>query len=171
MEVRDETPADAAAIRRLTELAFAGAEHASGTEGAITDALRRTGALTLSLVGAIDDEIVGHAAFSPVGIAGLDGGWFGLGPIAVLPARQRAGIGGALIDTGLARLRAQGAAGCVVLGDPAYYARFGFAPHPGLRFDGVPPEYFMALAFAGAPPAGAVVYHPAFSAADPDTLA
>lgn len=164
MEIRDETPADAAAIRHLTALAFAGAEHASGTEAAIPDALRRTGALTLSLVAATGAEIVGHVAFSPVTIAGADHGWYGLGPVSVLPAHQRAGIGAALIRAGLDRLRLDAAAGCVVLGDPAYYTRFGFAPHPGLRFDGAPPEYFLALALTGAPPAGAVVYHPAFYA-------
>jgi len=162
LEIRDETPAEAAAIRHLTDTAFAGAEHASGTEGAIVDALRRTGALTLSLVAATDGEVVGHVAFSPVTIAGAACGWFGLGPVAVLPARQRAGIGAALIRAGLARLRIAGAAGCVVLGDPAYYPRFGFAPDPALRFEGVPPEYFMALAFSDTSPAGAVVYHPAF---------
>ena len=57
-----------------------------------------------------------------------------------------------------------GAAGCVLLGDPAYYRRFGFECHAGLVLPGVPPEYFMALAFKGAVPCGAVSYHPAFAA-------
>jgi predicted N-acetyltransferase YhbS len=159
VEIRDARPADAPAIRRLTERAFAGAEHASGTEADIIDTLRRTGRLTLSLVATAGDEVVGHAAFSPVTIAGAASGWHGLGPVAVLPERQGAGIGAALIRAGLARLRA---AGCVVHGEPAYYTRLGFAWHPGLRFDGAPAEYFLALPFTGPPPSGAVVYQPAF---------
>lgn len=62
----------------------------------------------------------------------------------------------------LDELRAIGAAGCVVLGEPDYYGRFGFAPVPGLVLPGVPPEYFMAIAFAPATPQGTVAYHEAF---------
>ncbi|REF73480.1 GNAT family N-acetyltransferase [Paracoccus versutus] len=162
MDIRLETPADAAAIRQITQEAFAGAEHSSGTEGAIIDSLRAAGTLTLSLVAEEGRQVIGHAAFSPVMIGGRDAGWFGLGPVAVRPDRQGQGAGGVLIREGLARLRGMGAQGCVVLGDPGYYRRFGFAVDPGLTFEGVPPEYFMALAFAGPPPSGAVIYHAAF---------
>jgi putative acetyltransferase len=164
-EVRPEAPGEAAAIREVTAAAFAGAEHASGTEAAIVDALRAAGALTLSLVAVADGAVVGHAGFSPVTVAGGDVGGFGLGPVSVRPDRQRAGIGSALIRDGLSRLRRRGAKGCVVLGDPGYYRRFGFAVDPGLRFDGAPAEYFMRLALAEGPlPAGTVAFHAAFDA-------
>jgi len=162
MIIRPETPADGAAIRQVTDSAFAGAAHASGTEGAIVDALRAAGMLTLSLVAEDAGAVVGHVAFSPVTIDGRDAGWFGLGPVAVAPGRRGSGIGGALIGDGLARLRQAGAQGCVVLGDPGYYTRFGFAADPAMTFADVPPEYFMALRFAGTAPAGPVVYQPAF---------
>ncbi len=145
--------------------AFLGAEHASGTEGAIVDALRDSGALTISLVAESDDAIVGHVAFSPITIDGADIDWFGLGPVAVAPSHQRQSIGARLIEAGLARLREMGAQGCVVLGDPAYYARFGFVSDPALTYPGVPAEYFQRLVMTGPAPAGTVAYHQGFSAA------
>jgi putative acetyltransferase len=169
LTIRPETAADAPAIRSLTEAAFKGAEHSSGTEGAIVDALRQADALTLSLVAEKDGAIVGHVAFSPVSIAGEDesedGGWFGLGPVSVAPERQRGGVGTALIEEGLRLLKGRGAKGCVVLGDPAYYARFGFTSDHALRYGDVPPQYFQSIVFAGPAPSGEVTYHSAFDAA------
>lgn len=162
MNIRGETPADFDAIRRITEAAFAGAEHSSGTEARIIDALRATGRLSLSLVTEAGGRIAGHVAFSPVTVGGRECGWFGLGPVAVAPEDQGRGIGAALIREGLAQLRARAAAGCVVLGDPGYYRRFGFTPDPNLIFPGVPPEYFLRLVFSGPVPAGEVRYQPAF---------
>ena len=165
MLIRPEQPADADAIRALTTDAFATASHSSGTEAAIVDGLRVAEALTLSLVAVEDGEIVGHVAFSPVTIDGAERGWFGLGPVSVRPRRQRDGIGSGLIREGLRRLRTMGAAGCVLLGDPAYYDRFGFANDPALVLEGVPPEYFMRLGFGAETPAGTVRYHAAFDGA------
>ena len=162
MQIRPEQPADTDAIRALTTEAFAAAPHSSGTEAAIVDGLRAAGALTLSLVAVQDGAIVGHVAFSPVTIDGAESGWFGLGPVSVRPDRQRGGIGSGLIREGLRRLRENGAGGSVLLGDPAYYGRFGFAADPALVLEGVPPEYFMRLAFDAEPPAGTVRYHAAF---------
>lgn len=162
MEIRPETMADAAAIAALTTAAFATAPHASGTEAAIVAALRDAGALSLSLVAGEGGRITGHVAFSPVTIDGRACGWFGLGPVSVAPDRQGQGIGAALIRDGLARLAAMGAKGCVLLGDPGYYRRFGFEADPGLRLPEVPPQYFLRLVLAGAPPAGIVAYHPGF---------
>ncbi|ATE66483.1 GNAT family N-acetyltransferase [Rhizorhabdus dicambivorans] len=164
MIIRPETPLDHPAIARLTEVAFRGIEHSSQTEAAIVDALRDAGALTLSLVAETDQGIVGHAAFSPVRIDGAEGGWFGLGPVSVLPGCQRGGIGSALIGRGLDRLRQRGAGGCVVLGDPAYYRRFGFSSRHALRYGDVPPDYFQSLMLAGTPAAGEVSYHEGFEA-------
>lgn len=128
------------------------------------EALREAGALTVSLVAVEEGGIVGHAAFSPVTVGGAPGKWFGLGPVSVRPDRQRRGIGGALIRARLERLRDVGAEGCVVLGDPAYYGRFGFRSDPGLRYRDIPGELFQKLAFVDAEAQGAVEYHPAFDA-------
>jgi putative acetyltransferase len=162
MLIRSERPQDESAIRSLTQAAFATAVHSSGTEAAIIDALRRDGQLSLSLVIEEADGIVAHLCFSPVCIGGRDCGWFGLGPVSVAPHRQGEGIGSRLIRDGLSRLRNMAANGCVVLGDPAFYARFGFTHAPGLTFDGAPPEYFLQGTFSGPTPQGAVTYHQAF---------
>jgi putative acetyltransferase len=164
MDLRDEKPADIAAIRALTTRAFQDATHSSGTEAEIVDALRAGGALAVSLVAAEDDTVLGHVAFSPVTIDGRHRGWFGLGPVSVLPERQGEGIGATLIRTGLDRLAAIGAAGCVVLGEPSYYGRFGFVADPALTYPGAPAEYFMRLVLSGDAPRGEVAYHAAFDA-------
>lgn len=160
--LRPERPDDVDAIRTLTETAFRTAPHADGTEHLIIDRLRAAGALTLSLVVESDGVIVGHVAFSPVTVSDGSEGWYGLGPISVDPARQGEGIGGRLVKDGLERLKALGAAGCVLLGDPAYYGRFGFAADPKLTLDGVPPDYFMRVAFSPVYGGGTVSYHPGF---------
>ena len=161
MDIREERAGDEASTRRVTELAFAGAAHSDGTEVDIVERLREGRALAMSLVADDEGAIVGHVAFSPVAIEGTHG-WFGLGPVAVAPVRQGHGIGHALIAKGLAGLRAQGAKGCVVLGDPGYYARFGFAHDPALAYPGPPPHYFQVLVFDGRSAVGIVRYHPAF---------
>lgn len=94
MMIRPENPGDARAIDDVIRAAFATAPHSSGTEAAIVDALRRANALSISLVAEMAGELVGYAAFSPVSINREETGWFGLGPVAVLPDRQRCGIGG-----------------------------------------------------------------------------
>lgn len=164
MTIRNEQPQDIEAINRLTEAAFRNEEYSSHTEHFIVNALRRTGQLSISLVAAEHDEILGHVAISPVSISSGVTGWYGLGPISVRPDRQGKGIGSALMWAALQQLRQQGAAGCVVLGDPAYYGRFGFKAHPGLELPDVPPEYFQALSFTGELPVGVVKYAAAFDA-------
>ncbi len=163
MHILPETPADRDAIFALTQAAFKDHPHSQQTEGYITNALREAGALTLSLVAWEDGRAVGHAAFSPVSIGDGSADWYGLGPVAVLPDLQGRGIGASLIRDGLERLKALGAAGCVVMGEPAYYARFGFAQMPALTYPGVPPEYFMAQVYTR-PAQGQVAYHKAFEA-------
>ncbi|WP_150628266.1 GNAT family N-acetyltransferase [Pseudomonas fluorescens] len=164
MTIRNEQPQDIEAISRLTEAAFRNEEYSSHTEHFIVNALRRTGQLSISLVASEHDEILGHVAISPVSISSGVTGWYGLGPISVRPDRQGKGIGSALMRAALQQLRQQGAAGCVVLGDPAYYGRFGFKAHPGLELPDVPPEYFQALSFTGELPVGVVKYAAAFDA-------
>ncbi|WBU53431.1 GNAT family N-acetyltransferase [Paracoccus sp. SCSIO 75233] len=162
MQIRPEQPCDEAAISTLTTEAFAPMEHSSGTEAQIIEGLRDAGALLLSLVAVEKDAIIGHVAFSPITIDGEDHGWIGLGPVSATPGRQREGIGSALIREGLARMRSAGRKGCVLLGDPVYYQRFGFRPEPELILPNMPPEYFMALSFDGDIPQGEVAFHPAF---------
>lgn len=165
MIIRPETANDIPKIRALITSAFDGAPHSDGTEGAIVDALRSAGALTVSLVAEFDGQIAGHVAFSPVDIDGSNINWYGLGPVAVKPDLQRRGVGIGLIQAGLDQIKAFGAAGCVVLGDPGYYGRFGFKADPALSFPGVPPEYFQALNFSRDPVEGVVRYHSAFHGA------
>lgn len=164
IEVRPESPSDVSAIEALTTAAFLAAPHTSHTEQFIVAALRRAGVLTVSLVAVEEGAVVGHVAVSPVVISDGAVGWYGLGPVSVLPARQGQGIGSRLMLEALGALRTRGAAGCVLLGDPAFYARFGFRMEPGLVLPGVPPEYFQVLAFGAALPRGVVTYHAAFDA-------
>ncbi|WP_163469467.1 GNAT family N-acetyltransferase, partial [Escherichia coli] len=83
-------------------------------------------ALTLSLVAEHNGTPIGHASVSPIVLSNGAAGWYGLAPVSVLPAYQSQGIGSRLIRRLLAELQERGAAGCVVLGDPNYYGRFGF---------------------------------------------
>ncbi len=162
--IRPETAHDLDAITRVTKAAFARHPHGEHTEHFIIDALRTANALTISLVAESDAQVVGHIAFSPVEISDGSEGWYGLGPISVLPSHQKQGIGSALVNEGLSLLAAMDAVGCVLLGEPDYYARFGFANRPTLVFEGVPQEHFLAYDIQPNPARGKVVYHPAFSA-------
>lgn len=165
MTIRLERFDDIAAIGAVTTAAFEGRPYSSQTEALIVDALRAAGALSLSLVAETDDgQIVGHIAFSPVDIELSDGAWYGLGPVSVAPGRQKEGHGQALIREGLERLKAMGAAGCVLLGSPLYYARFGFETDEALTYGGEASPYLQRLVFKGRPPRGAVTYHMAFGA-------
>lgn len=162
--LRNEQPADIDSIARLTEAAFRNEEHSSHTEQFIVAALRKAGQLSVSLVAEENGAIIGHVAVSPVTISSGATGWYGLGPISVWPDRHGQGIGSSLMKAALAELQRLGAEGCVLLGDPGYYARFGFKVHPGLELPGVPQEYFQALSFASTVPTGVVTYHQAFEA-------
>lgn len=160
--IRAERPGDEAAIRALVAAAFADVPNSNGSEPEIVEALRAGGNLAISLVAEATDDIVGHVAFSPVVIDGVEGGWFGLGPISVLPGRQRRGIGTRLIDAGIADLRARGARGVVVVGDPSYYARFGFKRDPRLIYPHPGGEYLQRLVLSGEEARGIVRFAPAF---------
>ncbi|AXM95031.1 GNAT family N-acetyltransferase [Pseudomonas plecoglossicida] len=166
MLIRPETPTDCPAISRLTLQAFTDHPHhtpgQAPTEHLIIERLRANGTLALSLVAEDEGVIVGQVSVSPVSIEGRFSGWYGLGPIAVAPDRQGQGIGAALMRDALACMRERAAEGIVLLGEPAYYQRFRFKAYSQLRYPGVPPEYFMAVAFAGEVPAGTVAYDPAF---------
>ncbi|BCR05616.1 GNAT family N-acetyltransferase [Desulfuromonas versatilis] len=163
LQIRPEEPSDIDVIRKVVAGAFQEHPHSNQTEHLLVDALRAAGALTLSLVAVLRGQIVGHIALSPVTIDGRACDWFGLAPVSVLPLYQGQGVGGRLVQDALERLRLLGAKGCVLLGEPGYYGRFGFEEKKGLTLAGVPPEYFLALSFTQDPVQGAVDYHPAFS--------
>lgn len=170
MIIRHERPADCEAISRLQYAAFKDhPQHAPGaepTEHRIVELLRTAGDLSLSLVSEDDaGRINGHVALSPSTITTTSGtlnGWYLLGPVGVLPEAQRQGIGSALVRAALAWARKQSAAGIGLVGDPAYYERFGFASSEGLTFPGVPSIYVLAVAFDGDVPEGELGHHPAF---------
>lgn len=163
-DIRDERDQDAAAIEAVTRAAFGTVAYSSGTEQFIVRALREAGCLSVSLVATEDGVVVGHAGASPVGISGGAAGWHGLGPVSVAPGHQGRGIGTRLVVHVLDALRTAGSAGCVVLGEPSFYGRFGFRTVPGLVLPGVPAEYFQALPFGHDLPAGTVAYLAAFEA-------
>lgn len=169
IDISPESPDDAESIRWITQQAFLNAPHSDHTEHYIVAALRSANALTISLVARIAGEPVGHIALSPVQLTCGTTDWFGLGSLSVLPVFQGRGIGSRLTVYALSALKAKAAAGCVVLGDPAYYSRFGFRVVDGLIYPGVPVEYFQALSFTGSFPQGDVAYHTAFSASATDT--
>lgn len=164
--IRPESTSDIDAIEAVTIAAFLHAPHTSHTEQFIIRDLRVAGVLTISLVAELDSVIIGHVAISPVIISDGTKGWYGLGPVSVLPEHQGKGIGSRLIQEALARLKDLSVQGCVVLGEPGYYQRFGFQAHANLILTEVPAEYFMALIFSGKQPRGIVAYHPAFAAKD-----
>lgn len=133
--IRAETPAD---HRQVFDLLTAAFDRAA--EARLVESLRCELQRIVALVAVEDDRLVGQIVFSPVTVAGSDDSCFcGLAPLAVLPKRQRCGIGAALVRVGLEECRALQWNVVVVLGDPDYYARFGFRPAAqfGLQF-GVP---------------------------------
>jgi putative acetyltransferase len=162
--IRDETGADANAISEVTVAAFKTLAISNHTEQFIIEVLRAADALTISLVAELGGRVVGHIAFSPVSISDGSSDWYGLGPVSVLPEYQRQGIGSALIQEGLSRLKRMGARGCCLVGHPDYYRRFGFQNVRGIVLPGVPEEVFFALAFNGPVPQGVVEFHEGFKA-------
>ena len=162
--IRNETNADAIAITKVTIAAFKTLDISNHTEQFIIEALRTAGALTISLIAEIDGRVIGHIAFSPLMISDDTQNWYGLGPVSVLPEYQRQGIGKALIEEGLLRLKNMGAQGCCLVGHPEYYKKFGFKNVSGLVCEGVPQEVFFALSFDEHIPQGTVTFHEGFKA-------
>ena len=143
--IRPETIEDAAQVRHVNELAFA-----QPAEADLVEKLRQASLDALSLV-AVDDDVVGHILFTPVVVESVGRRVLGMGlaPMAVLPHRQRQGIGSQLVRRGLDILRERGCPFVVVVGHPEYYPRFGFEPASthGLasQWEGMPDAAFMAL--------------------------
>lgn len=180
--LRPEQPSDISSITAITKEAFSASPHG---EEIIVTKLRESSALTLSLVATVppysrsplsspsatpppeveegQEKVAAHVAFSPVTLEGVDENWVGLGPVSVSPSLQRKGLGSAVIREGLNILRERGDIdGCVVLGNPAFYGKFGFQAGQGLVLGGVPAKYFQSLSFCGSRPEAKVKYHEAF---------
>ena len=162
--IRSETSADISTIAEVTVAAFKTLAISNQTEQFIIVALRAAKALTVSLVAEADGRVVGHIAFSLVTISDGSPNWYGLGPVSVLPEYQRRGIGSALIQEGISRLKDLGARGCCLVGHPEYYRRFGFQNIRGLVLEGVPEEVFFALSLDGHIPQCIVEFHVGFKA-------
>ncbi|MBA2355060.1 MAG: N-acetyltransferase [Acidobacteria bacterium] len=167
--IRPERPEDAPDVRRVNELAFG-----QPMEAELVERLRESCAEALSLV-AEDEEIVGHILFTPVVVETASGPRLGMGlaPMAVVPERQREGIGSHLVQRGVEVLRERGCPFVVVVGHPEYYPRFGFTPAStrGLisQWLGIPDAAFMVLvlepdAMAGV--SGVARYRAEFEEAD-----
>lgn len=162
--IRPEKSGDIEIIAHITELAFRSHPYSNQTEQFIITELRQADALSVSLVAEIDSQVVGHIAFSPVIISDGSQNWYALGPISVTPEFQRQGIGQALVNAGLDALRSLRAEGCVLVGDPGFYGRFGFRNRQECTLAGVPPEFFLSLPLGLHPAVGNVTLHAAFSA-------
>ena len=162
--IRHELDADAGIISEVTVAVFMSLGISRHTEQFIIEALRAAQALTVSLVAELKGAVIGHIAFSPVAISDGTQGWYGLGPVSVLPTYQHQGIGAGLIQEGLSRLKAINGRGCCLVGHPEYYRKFGFKNPSGLLVEGVPPEVFFALSFDGHYPQDTVTFHEGFRA-------
>ena len=165
MIIRDERPVDVDSIRAVNLTAFE-----TSTEADLVDALRRRATPLISLVAEDGANVVGHILFSPVTLASEPGlTLMGLAPMAVVPSRQRQGVGSSLVREGLDRCRQVNAAAVVVLGHPEYYPRFGFLPAARLflrcEYD-VPEDVFMVMELDQGTlkgKSGTIQYHPAFA--------
>ena len=163
--VRSAGPYDAAAIRAVHLSAFP-----TPLEGDLVEALQRDGDAVVSLVSEQQDRVVGHVLLSRMLVSG-EGRYYravGLGPVAVLPEAQRQGIGGALIRAALDEAKAAEEELVFVLGEPAYYRRFGFSAECALPFSSpYAGSYFMALRLRDdvpLPRSGTADYAAAFAA-------
>ena len=124
MLIRTEAPADILTVDQLLKSAFE-----TDAEAKLVMQLRENGHRTLSLVASTDDgEIIGHVMFSPVTLNGEDYNWQGLAPLAVKEEYRGQSIAKQLVEEAFSSLLELGYPACVVLGDPAYYGRFGFVP-------------------------------------------
>ena len=160
--VRRENRLDQKAIAEMTKRAFAPMEYSDGDEQDMINTLRESGRLSLSLVVEHQGAIAGYVAFARMVIGDQPTDWYSLGPIAVEPRLQKRHIGTELIHAGLDQLRTIGVLGCVLVGDPNYYHRFGFVVTPKFVPARQPAEYFMINAFLGGEPPVGFDFDPAF---------
>lgn len=149
--IRQEESPDFEHVRTVITAAFEASDYGHSGEADLVERLRESGAATVSLVATQDASVVGHVLLSEVttdpGITESTGA--GLAPLSVVPSAQRRGIGSALVRAAIEEARQRGFGFLVVLGDPAYYGRFGFRPALEWSmvhgFDGIPQEPFQVL--------------------------
>ena len=165
--IREETPADHAAVYALIKTAFADTEYSDGTEQDLVERLRRCDAFIpeLSLVAEKDGKIVGHILFTKITIDGVDA--LCLAPVSVLPEYQKKGIGSALIERGHKIAAKMGYSICTLVGHPEYYPRFGYerASGYGITQPFPAPDECVMVKFlipAGKSVTGAAVFPPEF---------
>ncbi len=170
MLIRRETPADRAAIHDVHSEAFRREPGVAPVEAPLVDELRAEGDLInpLSLVAIHEGTVIGHVCCSRARLGDDTEAAVGLGPLGVLPAHQTKGVGSALMHAVLAAADARGHAVVVLLGDPAYYSRFGFVTASDLSITAPDPQWgphFQARTLAAYEPtqAGAFEYAPAFT--------
>jgi putative acetyltransferase len=167
MDIREESVDDRSAIRHVHEEAFGG-----NVEARLVDLLREGDKALVSVVAKIGGRVVGHALLSTATVVGApDVRAAGLAPVGVLPAFQNKGVGSALVREGLNRSIQAGCDLVVVVGDPAYYRRFGFQSARTFGFEnayGVGDEFMvLELREGGLPKAGGLVqYAPEFAEAE-----
>ena len=160
--IRPETSADVDAIDAVVEAAFEQRDEAD-----LVRALRADDSWLpdLSLVAVEDDRIVGHIACTRATVDGVP--VLALAPLSVLPGYQRRGFGAALVHESLRRAVGLAETTVVVLGDPAYYGRFGFRPARELGITGPfgDIDEFQALRLAAVSPSGRLTYAAPFGIA------
>jgi putative acetyltransferase len=159
--IRPAESEDAGEIRGLLALAFETAD-----EAVLVESLRRSDDRVLELVATHEGALVGEIFFSRLRIVGEESHFdaLALGPLAVAPERQRTGIGTALVENAHHMLREGGESLSVVLGDPAYYGRFGYAHGRAAGFESkYQSEFLQALAWGETPATGELRYPPAFA--------
>jgi putative acetyltransferase len=162
LSIRAATPRDREAIRKVEEHAFG-----QPAEAGLVDALVAAGDTVVELVAEDEGQVVGHILFSRILVKGKSEEFpaVALAPLAVVPSFHGTGIGGALVREGHVRLKEAGEALSVVLGDPAYYGRFGYTHARAARLESAYQcDALQALAWGEAPFNGRLAYAPAFDA-------
>lgn len=166
LTIRPEISQDYGVIYDLTKRAFATMPFADGDEQDLINTLRSADVLSLSLVALYAGRLVGHIAFSPAAAEKPAGHWYALGPVSVEPELQRQGIGSALIYSGLDILKQREAEGCILVGNPEYYQRFGFYIAPENCPADQPEQYYQILPIMANERAiknsGNIGFHPIF---------
>jgi putative acetyltransferase len=164
--IRLEAPSDAQQVRDLLEASFPGL-----VEAELVDSLRRDRDIVLSLAAEDQGVVIGYIAFSRLMVEGGEAPFpaVALAPIAVYTEYQQQGVATRLVRESHACLAAMGETLSVVLGEPAYYSRFGYSNRRVARFEcEYQSPYLMGLSFGAAPWEGRLVYAPAFAALSDD---
>jgi putative acetyltransferase len=161
IDVRDESPRDWKAVYQVVSSVFG-----QSAEAELVEELREAGDSAVSLVADEDGQIVGHVLLSKMNAPFPA---LALAPVSVIPAKQRSGIGSALVKGAVNRARSEGWAAIFVLGDPNYYERFGFEREAAAGFTSpYAGPHFMVLKLSPSLPAttGELRHAPAFAALD-----